>query len=86
MIRTEEEHLAHYGILRKSGRYPWGSGGTENIRNRDYLTYIGDLKKQGMSEAEIAKGGWYHNNAAQSCSIYCQCSAIAGKDHLVLNV
>ena len=56
MIRTEEEHLAHYGILRRSGRYPWGSGGTENIRNRDYLTYIGDLKKQGMSEAEIAKG------------------------------
>ena len=31
VIRTEEEHLAHYGILRHSGRYPWGSGGTENI-------------------------------------------------------
>ena len=56
MIRTEEEHLAHYGILRKSGRYPWGSGDTQSIRNRDYLTYIGDLKSKGMSDTEIAKG------------------------------
>lgn len=55
MIRTEEEHLAHYGILRRSGRYPWGSGG-ESQRNRSYLDTIKELKKQGMSEAEIARG------------------------------
>jgi DNA-binding CsgD family transcriptional regulator len=56
MIRTEEEHLAHYGILRRSGRYPWGSGGTESTRNRSYLDTVADLKKKGMSESEIAKG------------------------------
>lgn len=56
MIRTEEEHLAHYGILRRSGRYPWGSGGTQNKRNRDYLDYIDGFKRQGMSETEIARG------------------------------
>ena len=56
MIRTEEEHLAHYGILRRSGRYPWGSGGTESARNRTYLATIDKLKKDGMSEAEIARG------------------------------
>jgi DNA-binding CsgD family transcriptional regulator len=55
VIRTEEEHLAHYGILRRSGRYPWGSGGTENIRNKTYLETIDSLKKHGMTEAEIAR-------------------------------
>lgn len=55
MIRTEEEHLAHYGILRRSGRYPWGSGQTQSQRNRDYLATIKHLKDQGMSDTEIAK-------------------------------
>ena len=56
MIRTEEEHLAHYGILRKSGRYPWGSGASESTRNRDFLDTISMLKKDGMTDAQIAKG------------------------------
>ena len=59
MIRTQEEHLAHYGILRKSGRYPWGSGGTQDQRNRDFLAYVDGLRKEGMSEAEIARGVRY---------------------------
>jgi hypothetical protein len=53
---AEENYLEHYGILRKSGRYPWGSGGTENIRNRDFLSTIDKLKKDGMSETDIARG------------------------------
>lgn len=52
----EDEYLAHYGILRKSGRYPWGSGGTQNERNRSFLGVVEDLRKQGMSETEIARG------------------------------
>lgn len=56
MIRTEEEHLAHYGILRKSGRYPWGSGDTQTERNRDFLSYVANLRKEGMTDTEIAKG------------------------------
>jgi hypothetical protein len=56
VIRSEEEHLAHYGILRRSGRYPWGSGGTENTRNKSFLDTVGDLKNQGMSDSEIARG------------------------------
>lgn len=56
MILTEEEHLAHYGVLRKSGRYPWGSGGTQSIRNRSFLDMVEALRKQGLSDAEIAKG------------------------------
>jgi hypothetical protein len=56
VIRNEEEHLAHYGILRRSGRYPWGSGASESQRNRDFLNYVDKLKKDGMTEAEIARG------------------------------
>jgi len=55
VIRTEEQHLAHYGILRKSGRYPWGSGNTQNKRNKDFLDITRQLKREGMSEAQIAK-------------------------------
>jgi DNA-binding CsgD family transcriptional regulator len=56
VIITEENYLAHYGILRKSGRYPWGSGGDQSTRNRDFLGYIDGLKKDGLSETEIARG------------------------------
>jgi lambda repressor-like predicted transcriptional regulator len=55
VIRTEEEHLAHYGILRRSGRYPWGSGSTENSRNKRFLDIVAEQRKSGMSDAEIAR-------------------------------
>lgn len=52
----KEEDLLHYGILRRSGRYPWGSGGTENQRNKHFLDYVADLKSKGLSESAIAQG------------------------------
>lgn len=56
MIIDEKDFLTHIGILRKSGRYPWGSGGTENTRNKMFLDYIDDLRRQGLSETDIVKG------------------------------
>lgn len=56
MIIKEEEYLAHYGILRKSGRYPWGSGGTQSERNSTFLDTVEGLRRGGMSETDIAKG------------------------------
>ncbi len=50
----EKDYLAHYGILRRSGRYPWGSGGNQNIRNKTFLDTIEDMKRQGMSPTDIA--------------------------------
>ncbi len=55
MIIEEDDHIAHYGILRRSGRYPWGSGATETIRNRTFLDMVNDLKKQGLSEPDICR-------------------------------
>ncbi|HEY6021399.1 MAG TPA: helix-turn-helix domain-containing protein [Candidatus Paceibacterota bacterium] len=56
MIIDEANYLAHYGILRKSGRYPWGSGGDVETRSRDFLGTVNSLKAQGLSEAEIMRG------------------------------
>lgn len=57
MIIEERDYnsLQHFGILRKSGRYPWGSGETQSERNRSFLDTVADLKRQGMSDPEIAR-------------------------------
>lgn len=56
MIIEEEAHIAHFGILRRSGRYPWGSGNTIPQRSRSFLDWLKDMRSKGMSDAEIAKG------------------------------
>jgi DNA-binding CsgD family transcriptional regulator len=53
---SEEEFLAHYGILRKSGRYPWGSGETQSARNKTFLSTVDELRKSGMKDPKIAEG------------------------------
>lgn len=42
--------VEHYGIQRRSGRYPWGSGGDPYQRTGDLLGRIEELKKQGWTE------------------------------------
>ena len=56
MILAEENWLAHYGILRRSGRYPWGSGGNVTQRSRSFLDVVDGLRRQGLSDVDIAKG------------------------------
>lgn len=50
-----EEILMHYGMPRRSGRYPWGSGDNPYQHSGDFLSRIEELKKQGLSETDIAK-------------------------------
>lgn len=47
--------LMHYGMPRRSGRYPWGSGGDPYQRTGDFLARVKELKSKGMSEKEIAE-------------------------------
>lgn len=60
MIRevSEDEFLKHYGTPRHSGRYPWGSGKDDSpsARNRSFLQKIDELKKEGLTEKQIAEG------------------------------
>lgn len=56
MELDEEAYLAHYGILRRSGRYPWGSGRTQEERNRTFLSTVDGLRREGLKDTEIARG------------------------------
>lgn len=49
------DELRHYGILRKSGRYPWGSGGDEYTRSKTFYQIVDGLKAQGIPDVDIAK-------------------------------
>jgi hypothetical protein len=52
------EYIAHVGIVRRSGRYPWGSGGEvyETKNSKDFLGYVKELKDKGLTDVEIAEG------------------------------
>ena len=72
MIIDEEQYIAHYGIRRRSGRYPWGTSGwgegsdnpdypwsgaaTTIERSRGFYSYIEEMKAKGLTESQIAKG------------------------------
>ena len=72
MIIEEENYIAHYGILRRSGRYPYGSSGwgegsdkpdypwsggaTVSERAKGFLDYVSDMLKEGLTESQIAEG------------------------------
>ena len=47
---TDEEFLEHYGIPRRSGRQPWGSGDDPHQRTGDFLGRVEELKKKGWTE------------------------------------
>lgn len=47
--------IKHYGTPRHSGRYPWGSG-DDPQRSSSFLQKAAELRKQGLSEKEIARG------------------------------
>ncbi|CAI3330843.1 winged helix-turn-helix domain-containing protein [Enterococcus cecorum] len=49
--------LEHYGMPRRSGRYPWGSGDNPYQHQKDFLSRVEELKKNGWVETpeNIAK-------------------------------
>lgn len=51
----EKTSLSHIGIIRRSGRYPWGSGGTPYQRSKDFKAYFQGMKDKGLTERQIAQ-------------------------------
>ena len=47
---NDEEFIEHYGMPRRSGRYPWGSGEDPYQHGTDFLSRVEELKKQGWKE------------------------------------
>lgn len=48
-------YLLHYGMPRRSGRYPWGSGDNPYQRSGDWLSRVEEYRQQGLSEKEICE-------------------------------
>lgn len=55
MEESYQDFLAHYGTPRHSGRYPWGSGENPYQRLAGFMGRVQELRKQGLTDAEIAK-------------------------------
>lgn len=49
-----EDILMHYGVKKRSGRYPWGSGENPYQHSGDFLSRVESLQKEGLSEKDIA--------------------------------
>lgn len=50
-----ETTLQHIGMPRRSGRYPWGSGENPYQSNQNFLGYVDQLRKEGLTESQIAE-------------------------------
>lgn len=50
-----EDILMHYGVAKRSGRYPYGSGENPYQHSGDFLSRVEELKKSGLKETDIAK-------------------------------
>lgn len=56
---VDRAFLKHYGIQRKSGRYPYGSGkdaSTPARRAKKFFEMVADLEAQGLTKVEVARG------------------------------
>lgn len=55
MNRIAQDILMHIGMPRRSGRYEWGSGENPYQRTSDFVNRVRDLRKNKMSDVDIAK-------------------------------
>ena len=46
---TDEEYLEHYGMSRRSGRYPWGSGDEPYQHSRDFISRVDEMRKNNFT-------------------------------------
>lgn len=61
---TDEEYLEHYGMPRRSGRYPWGSGKDPYQSSRDFLGRVEEQRKSGFTYTDPETGKKYKGDMA----------------------
>lgn len=54
----------HYGVKRRSGRYPWGSGKEPFQRSGDFLSRVEELEKKGFKFYDKETGKTYNGSTA----------------------
>lgn len=60
---TDEEYLEHYGMPRRSGRYPWGSGKDPYQSSRDFLGRVEEMRKSNFTYTDEDGKTWTGDNA-----------------------
>lgn len=55
---SEEEFIEHYGMPRRSGRYPWGSGKDPYQSGRDFLGRVEEMRKSGFTYTDENGKKW----------------------------
>ena len=63
ILEDRENYLEHYGIKRRSGRYPYGSGEDPYQHGRDFLGRVEELRKQGFTYTDENGKKWVGDTA-----------------------
>ena len=63
ILEDREDYLEHYGIKRRSGRYPWGSGDQPYQHGQDFLGRVDELRKQGFTYTDENGKKWAGDTA-----------------------
>ena len=61
--RIESDTIEHYGMPRRSGRYPYGSGEDPYQHARDFLGRVDELRKQGFTYIDENGKKWTGDTA-----------------------
>ena len=64
MENTRDDILMHYGMPRRSGRYPWGSGDNPYQHTDDFLSRVDELRKQNFIFKDPETGKTYKGDMA----------------------
>lgn len=79
-----DDELAHFGTPRHSGRYPWGSGENPYQSSKRFLSYVDDMRKQGLTDTQIAKGlGLYTEDGKPWSTTYFRAMNSLAKDEVL---
>lgn len=60
---SDEEFFEHYGMPKRSGRYPWGSGENPYQHSGDFLSRVEELRKSGFTFTDENGTKWTGDNA-----------------------
>ena len=60
----DDDSLEHYGMPKRSGRYPYGSGQDPFQHSSDFLGHIAELKKSGFTYKDPETGATYTGDKA----------------------
>lgn len=64
-----EEILEHYGMPRRSGRYPWGSGDDPYQSSKDFMGRVDEMRKKGFTYTDPETGKKYTGDTAIAKSL-----------------